>query len=238
MTETKHVKTNRKKLLLAYELRDMLAGSDGFLGREDIALFSAATTDDVLKIHLRERTDLIVIPLEMPGIRSEDLFSEIRERRETRSVSSIIICKNTLAQRERCKKCGANAVFTLPVDADLLRIKIQQLLNVAPRKSYRAVLALAIQGRFKKSPLGFWTENISASGMLIKSEQPLTRGEAIFFSFFLPNGIHVSGYGEIVRIIRSEGSLPTFYYGVKFTNVDSSVVEMIMKTVNKGENRQ
>jgi hypothetical protein len=169
----------------------------------------------------------------MAGIKTEDLFDIIRGSREVRSVSTVLICKDTLAHRERSKLCNANAVFTAPVEAAVLHLKVQELLNVAPRKFYRAALAVGIQGQFKNQPLQFRTENISASGMLIKAEEPLAKGDGIFFSFFLPDGTHVSGYGEIARAVQLSTILNTFFYGVKFTNLDEETKSAIETTVKK-----
>ena len=116
------------------------------------------------------------------------------------------------------------------MDTDLLNSKVRQLLNIAPRKNYRAALAVAIEGKFKDRPLPFWTENISASGMLIKTEEPLSRDAGIFVSFFLPDGSHVSGYGEITRVIKLEEE-PGFLYGVKFTSIDQDVKSAIKEAV-------
>ena len=119
----------------------------------------------------------------------------------------------------------------MPVDAALLHSKVQQFLNVAPRRSYRAVLAVAIQGSFKDKPRPFYTENISAKGMLIRSEEPLAKGDGIFFSFFLTDGTHASGYGEIIRTARTAGSL--YQYGIRFTNIDPSVVAAIEAAIDR-----
>jgi DNA-binding response OmpR family regulator len=221
-----------KKVILAKDLEGPFLGKDSFLNRADIKVFTAATNDDVLRISRKEEINLIVTQLDMPGIKSEDLFSIIRKSVELQKVSIIIICQDTLAQRERCKRSKANAVFTIPVDMDLLSIKMQQFLNTAPRTLYRAALAVAIEGKFKNRPVPFWTENISANGMLIKTEEPLAKEAGIFFSFFLPDGTHVSGYGEIVRVVQSETEPGTFLYGVKFTNIDpraKAAIEAVIK---------
>ena len=219
-----------KKVLLANGLKGLFTERGSFLARADIQVFTADTNEEAMMIHGREHVDLIIMQLDLPGIRIEDLFTAIRKDRELRKVSTIIICKDTLAHRDRCKICRANAVFTLPVDAALLALKAQQFLHVAPRKLYRAPLAVGIQGRFKNRPLPFSTENISARGMLIRTEEPLSKGDGIFFSFFLPDGTHVSGYGEIARI--DQLATGAFHYGIKFTDValaDSSAIEAVVK---------
>jgi CheY-like chemotaxis protein len=225
-----------KKILLAKELTGIFLEKGSFLDRTDIKVFTAATNDDVLRIYNKEELDLIITQLDMPGIRSEELFSIIRKSQKLQKVSVIIVCQDTLAQRERCKQVKANAVFTIPVDIDMLSIKAQQFLNVAPRTLYRAALAVAIEGRFKNRPLPFWTENISANGMLIRTDEPLSKDSGIFFSFFLPDGTHVSGYGEISRVVQLRTSPDSYLYGVKFTNIDPGVrsaIESVVKLTRR-----
>jgi len=222
-----------KRVILASDLKDLLKGNNSLLDREDVTVFFASTNDEILKIHREEKADLIITQLDMPGFKTEDLFNIIRGSREVRGVATILVCKDTLAHRERSKVCNANVVFTVPVNIAVLHPKVQELLNIAPRKFYRAALAVGIQGRFKNAPSQFRTENISTSGMLMKAEEPLAKGDGIFFSFFLPDGTHVSGYGEIARTVQLSTILNAFFYGVKFTSLDEETRAAIEATIRK-----
>ncbi len=222
-----------KKVLLARGLKKPIMEKGSFLERAGVAIFTAATNEDLLKVHKKEKLDLIVTRLDLPGMKCEELFSLIRESPDLREVSTIIICKDTLAHRERVRHCNTNAFFTMPVKPELLHLKMQQYLNVAPRKEYRAALAIAISGTFKNRPLPFRTENISASGMLIRAEEPLAQGDGVYFSFFLPNGTHVSGYGEISRVEAVPASTGVFLYGIQYTDIEPDVKSLIEAAVNK-----
>jgi len=222
-----------KKVLLAQGLKKPIMEKSSFLERSGVAIFTAATNNDILKVHTKEKVDLIVTKLELPGMKSEELFSLFRKSEELKEVSVIILCKDTLAHRERVRHCNANAFFTMPVKPILLHLKMQQFLNIAPRKFYRAALAIAISGKFKNRPLPFQTENVSASGMLIRAEEPLAKGDGVYFSFFLPKGSHVSGYGEIARVDKVPGEPGVFLYGIKFTDVEPGIKALIETTVMK-----
>ncbi len=220
-----------KRVVLAHDLKNLVREKNSFLDRSEITVFTAATNDEVLKVCREQGGDLIVTKLDLPGMKIEDLFRIIRTTKELRAVSTIVVCEDTLANRERCKQCRPNAVVPLPVEPLLLSLKMRQFLNVAPRMRYRAALAVAIEGNFKNNPLQFWTENISASGMLLRADEPLAKGEGIFFSFFLNDGTHVSGYGEISRVVRQPAALHVFLYGIKFTNIsprDRSAIEAVV----------
>lgn len=222
-----------KKVLIAKSLTHHFPKGSGFLERADVQVFVAASNGEVLKIHRQEAVDVIVSELNLPGIPSEDLFSTIRQWKELREVSVILICEDTVDSRKRCDNCHANAVLFRPLDTIELNRKVLQFLNVAPRISYRAALAVAISGTFRNVPVPFWTENISASGMLIKAEEPLAKGDRIFLSFFLPNGEHVSGYGEIVRLDRSPEDPRSYLYGVTFTKIGPDTKAAIEKAVEQ-----
>jgi len=221
------------KVLLAKDLEHLFMTKGGFLNRADIRVLSATTNNDILSFHSAEEADLIITSLDLPGIKVEELFAIIRKNAKLREVSVIIICKDTLDHRERCKNCGANAVFTVPVDIVQLSAKVRQFLNVAPRMFYRAALAVAIQGKFRDRPRPFWTVNISASGMLIRSEEALAKGDALFFSFYLPDGTHISGYGEIVWTNHLETGIAAHLYGIRFTNIDPSMHTAIAELISR-----
>jgi len=216
-----------KKILIANDLKKLLMTRSSYLTNAGIRVYTAATNDELLSLHREVKANVIITHLDMSGIKNADLFRIIRNNKELRDVSVIMICKGNLANRELCKQCGANAIIMIPVDTDLLHSKVRQLLNIAPRRIYRVALAVAIEGKFKDKPHPFWTENISVSGMLIKTEEPLSRDDGIFFSFFLPDGAHVSGYGEITRVIQLDDEPGVFLYGVKFTSIDPDVKSAI-----------
>jgi CheY-like chemotaxis protein len=220
-----------KRLLIASDLNDLFHENGSFFDRAEISTRTASTNDEMLRICREGQVDLVVTKLDLPGLSCEELFRFIRTSRELKHLSTIILYTDTLANRERCKECSPNAVITLPAEPALLYLKVQQFLNIAPRMNYRAALAVAIAGEFKNTPIQFWTENISASGMLIRAEEPLAKGDGIFFSFFLPKGTHVTGYGEIIRA-EKQGADPDIYlFGVKFTNVEPSVKSAIEAAV-------
>ncbi|HEY6011009.1 MAG TPA: PilZ domain-containing protein [Nitrospirota bacterium] len=221
------MKAKQKKIILARDLVSLLTAKSSFLDRADIKVFVVATNDDLRDVHTRERANVIITTLDMPGVRAETLFTDFRAHETLRDFSVIIVIKDTLVLRERCKKCKANAVFTVPVDEALLSLKVNQFINVAPRKSYRASLAVGIQGKFRDKPQPFWTENISSRGMLIRTGEPLAKGEGIFFSFFLPDGTHVSGYGEISRVDIDRTVADMHLYGIRFTNIEPADVAAI-----------
>jgi CheY-like chemotaxis protein len=222
-----------KKVLIAQDLNKRYLQDAGFLNRAFVTAFTADTNDDILKVHIEHKVDLIITQLYMPGIRSEDLFGIIRQSKDMRDVLTIITCEDTLAQRERCKQCGANAVLTTPLDSALLQAKIQQFLDVAPRQAYRVALNVAVEGKFKDQPFLYRTENISATGILIKAKEGFAQSDKVTFSFFLPDGTRITARGEIARIIKLAAEPGAVLYGINYKEIASDVKAALETFVNK-----
>ncbi len=126
-----------KKVLIAENIEPLLTRGTDFLRRSDIAVFIAATNDDMLRTHIEEKVNLIITTFGLPGLSCEALFAVIRQSRELAAAFTFIICEDAPGHRERSSRCGAHAVMTMPVDPSLFARKAQELLDVTPRRSYR-----------------------------------------------------------------------------------------------------
>lgn len=227
-----------KKVLIASNVKRLYMEQDRFLDRAHLKIFTADTNDEVLKIHSEEKADLIVTKLDMPGIRSEELFDAIRQRKELRDVLTIIICKDDIDNRDRCRQCGATVTLAMPVDVALLYDKVHQLLNMAARQAYRVALTVAVESKLKNKSFLYRTENISATGVLVKAENILAQGDRISLSFFLPDGTHVTAQGDVTRTVKQGTAPDESLYGIKFTEIDPGVQSAIETFIKKEAERK
>jgi len=222
-----------KKVLIASSLERLCRGERSFLDRTGIRILTAATTDEILRVHKLEKADLIATTLDLPGTGIEEIFDIIRKDRELKNVSTIIVCEDTVIHQSRGVRCGANTVLSFPIDTAKLHAGMQRLLNVAPRQAYRVALNVAVEGHFKSKPFLCRTENISASGMLIRAEQIFSQDDRIAFSFYLPDGTRVSAQGTILRVIKAgTASSSDVLYGIQFATLapaDKSAIEAFVR---------
>jgi response regulator RpfG family c-di-GMP phosphodiesterase len=209
-----------KKVLIATDLKRRYMEQDRILDRAHIKVFTAETNDELLKIHGEEKVDLIVTKLDMPGIRSEEFFATIRQRKDLREALTLLLCEDTPALRERCKQCNATVVLFMPVDVSLLHEKVHQLLHMAARQAYRVTLTVAVEGKSKNRSFLYRTENLSATGVLVKAEEVFAQGDRISLSFFLPDGTHVIAHGDVARVMKQAAAPNACLYGIKFTDID------------------
>jgi hypothetical protein len=221
-----------KKVLIAENIESLLTQGNDFLHRPDIAVFIAATSDDMLRTHIEEKVNLIITTFGLPGLSCEALFATIRQSKELAAAFTFIVCEDTPGHRERSSWCGANAVMTMPVNPVLFARKVQELLDVAPRRPYRVILNVVVEGASKNRTFLCSSENISARGLLIKTGENLGCGDRISCSFYLPGDAKVSVHGKIVRAVREEGSNIN-RYGVMFTDMSPDTRATVEAFINK-----
>jgi DNA-binding response OmpR family regulator len=221
-----------KKILFSKDLIPIMMQGENMLNRADIKVFAAATTDDILKIHIEETLNLIVTRLDLPGTRSEAIFDIIWQSHNLKKVHLIMICEDSAPHRARCKRCVAHSVLTSPVDPGLLQEKVLHFLNIAHRHAYRVLLKVTVEGKFKNRHFLCHTENISVSGALIRAEQNLSLGNRISCSFYLPDGTKINTQGEVARVLKQEGSNETLY-GITYTDIPAESKAKIEAYIKK-----
>jgi CheY-like chemotaxis protein/Tfp pilus assembly protein PilZ len=211
----------------------VLGKKSSFLNRADIRLFTAATSEDVLATHQTEKVNLIIAPVDMPGMNSERLYALIRDDRELRTVSVILVCPDEPAAIERATRCKANTAVTLPIDVPKLLEKAQQLLDISWRESYRVLLSVRVEGNTKDTSFFCSSENISTTGILIETDKALKQGDHVLCSFFLPDAKQIKTGGQIIRVIKQAPGAKTARYGVIFNQLTPEARSAIEDFVEK-----
>jgi len=220
-----------KKILIAEALKSYIAKEKSFLKREDITVYSAATTDDTLKIHRSEKVSLIISQVDMPGMSAEQLCAQIRNDEALRQVSLLMISPDTSSDRERASRCKPNAIMTLPINAAQLLEKMQLLLDIPWRGSFRVLLSVAVEGDDNGNAFFCGSENISSSGLLIETDRVISKNDRVTCKFFLPGSEQIVVRGEVVRIMKRDAGKDINQYGIRFLEIDQKAQTSIASFV-------
>jgi DNA-binding response OmpR family regulator len=220
-----------KKVLIAQDIRSLIEQDASFLNRTEFTVFTAVSNDDALKIHRRERVNLIITKLEMPGMASEKFCTLIRENESLRAVSIIMICENTPAAIEQSTRCRVNAVLLQPVHPLLLMIKVQQLLDIAARETLRVLLNASVDGQARASSFFCRSRNISATGMLIETNKRLAEGARLSCLFYLPNSQKIEASGKVIRTTEKASGDKENLYGIQFTDIAPETKQLLLAFV-------
>lgn len=224
-------KSTMKKIIIDKKINKELEKEHNFLDRGDIRKYVSISNKHALLIHKTEKADLIVTNLDSSNMSGETLCSIIRNNKELSKVSIIILCSNTKTHHQRCLKCQANVFLTYPINNAILLQEMHQLLNIAQRKTLRIPINLKIEGNFRKKLILAYTENISASGMLINTDFLLSEGDEILCNFTLPDSKKISARAEIVRVLEKKEKDNTNFYGIKFIDISNEDFETIEKSL-------
>ena len=220
-----------KKVLISHGIHDLLEQRYTFLNRTDIKVFTATTNDKALKIHRKERVNLIITQLDMPGMASEQFCSLIREDANLRFTSLIMVCENTPATIEQCKQCRANAVLPRPVHPVVLMEKAQQLLDVAARQTLRMFLSASVESLAGDDSFFCRCRNISATGMLIETDKLLTEDARLFCVLYLPDAKKILTHSKIVRSVAQAPGSSEYQYGLMFTEISPETRQQLAEFV-------
>ncbi len=209
-----------KKVLLVNDLKTILEKEKTILNRSDITIFTAASGEEALTIHRKEKVDLIVADIDMPGISGDKLCSLIREDDGLKYVSFIILCRGSESDLHRVSRCKANLHVTKPIRPLQFLESVGRLLDIPERKSYRVLLKAKIDGKFDNEPFFCSSQDISATGMLIETDKTLEKGDIMNCSFFLPGAAKIATGAEVMRVVKSDDGL--LRYGVRYSGLPSA----------------
>lgn len=205
-----------KKVIIADVVKLLITGDRSILNRADLKMITARSNDEIFSLHSREKAQLIITQLDMPGMLTEKLLEAIRSDKELRSVSLIMFCADNPGDKSRAQRCNANEIMTLPVNKTALFQAAQRLLNIPWRESYRVLLSVSIEGKNREKGFFCKSDNISATGLLLETDRSLAEGDRLTCAFFLPDSKQITATGNVVRTISAPADAAVKKYGIKF----------------------
>ena len=106
------------------------------LGQKGFVVAEAATGKEGLLAAERERPDLIILDLVLPGLRGFEVCQQLKQKRETAAIPVLILTGNdNEGQDISCLDVGADDYLTKPVAADRLLAHVRALLRRADAAS-------------------------------------------------------------------------------------------------------
>jgi CheY-like chemotaxis protein len=220
-----------KKVLLVDDTESSLALLRRIVMPAHFTMFEANSGRQALKIHRRERVDLIIMDLQMPGMDGEQVTRTIRAERGQRTVSILLFADGSRpVLRERCLAAGADDFIPKPFKSADLLARVRSLMNVVVRKE-TALLAhvKAEDAGPDVKPFVARIVNVSTSGLLLETNVPLARGRRVRVKFFVPDSTtQISARATVVRRADAGGAVRC---GVRFTALDPSARRIILDYV-------
>lgn len=230
----KYKQYSMKKVLLVNDLNTLIEKERTILNRSDIKIFTAASGEEALIVHRKEKVDLIIADLDMAGMSGDELCCAIRDNEELEYVPFIIVCRGSESDLHRVARCKANVNVTKPIRPLQLLESVSKLLDIPERKSYRVLLKAMVNGKFNNNPFFCSSQDISASGLLLETDKALEKGDIMNCSFFLPGAAKIVTEAEVVRVVKSGDGTPR--YGTRYVSLQpvyKSAIEAFIEKRSK-----
>ncbi|MGC2062068.1 MAG: PilZ domain-containing protein [Thermodesulfovibrionales bacterium] len=222
-----------KKMLVVDNLSAVTEWSAGLMNRSELTVLTASSADEALEMHRAEKVDLVLIDLQVSGMSPEAFCAAVRQDETTRATSILIACRNISAEIDRALHCKANDYITKPIDVNILAQKAGRLLNIAQRKNCRVLLRISVDGKTTDAPFFCTSQNISATGMLIKTEKLLEKEEPISCAFYLPGSERIVAEAVVIWALREADG--TWQYGIHFSNLSPVYCTAIETFISRTE---
>lgn len=173
------------------------------LQRAEFVVHTADTSVEVLALVQATSFELVVLaypPVDMPVV---VLLEALRgEDSACRRAGVILLAgPGTLDEAQAFTHRGVNRVVSRQWPAARLWQAFADLLHVAPRVALRVMAVLDVRLSSGSGHVICHTENVSASGMLLRGAETLVPGTPFDFAFTLPGETRpIRGRAEVVRL--------------------------------------
>ena len=93
-----------------------------------VSIASTMNPSEVAELHRKNRYDLIVLDLQMPGLNGLELCRRLRRSRDSAQLSIVMVTSAATTQRDEAIAAGCDVVLEKPCSPTLLVTTIQRLL--------------------------------------------------------------------------------------------------------------
>ena len=147
------------------------------------------------------RFDLIVVRYPIVGLSLEDFVATVRAEGSPCRDSGLLVVADAewAAEVGHFLKRGVNRIVTNDATCDRVLDAIADLIGVAPRHSLRAAVQLELWLRNEGRRMLTVTENLSATGMLIRGGTEFPVGSLLGFELLVPGQQPVVGSVVVAR---------------------------------------
>ena len=177
---------------------------------------AASSYDELNKLLKVEKIDLVVINMDFKPIDAPNITKHLKSLAAYKDLPIVLTSVQTSAKvRNAALDAGADLFVEQPLPREYFIEKLKQLLEQKHRTTERVTVhgevAFTYEGKTQSCGIG----DLSASGILLSTDEPLRDGAPVELEFELPGEkklIHATG--EVVRTIKREGSQAV---GIRFT---------------------
>ncbi|UCF80593.1 MAG: response regulator [Acidobacteriota bacterium] len=223
----------KKTIVLVDDSQLFLHIEEALLDRKRFNLVKATTGQQALDLIKRHKPSLVLLDFMLPDINGTEVTKRVREDPEVTDIPIVIITsKGSEEQKLECFKAGCNDFITKPINGSVLKLKVDRLVNIAPRMSYHTIVKLLEDGKNKNDFVLSSSINVSETGVLLETFKEFEVGTKVALQFYTTVSREpVVAQGFIVRA-QEKGFRGAKGYAVTFSYVsdeDRTKIRALMK---------
>jgi DNA-binding response OmpR family regulator len=189
-------------LLIADNLKTLLHTEKTFLVRAGFEVLTAESGDVAVQLAREKAPRLILLELEIPRMDGPTTCAAMRQEPSLALVPIIIMStSDTPAIRDRCLKAGCTEFVVKPRRPEELLAIVARTLSIKERRAIRVRVVLEVTGDLNNRRILGKATNISATGLLLLSEETIPLGSILDLQFAVPKtDFPVKAKGKVVRV--------------------------------------
>jgi CheY-like chemotaxis protein len=177
----------KKELLLVDDVKLFLQLGKTMVSREDFVVHTAMNGDEALQLARKNRVDVILLDLYMPGMDGDEVCREIRSDPLTENIPVIMVTTESDGEgRRRCFYAGCDDFMTKPVRADILNRAVDRQLAERERTHQRTDVVLPCLLDNGRDPVSTRIFTLSAGGAYVEMDPPPLPDTHHMLTFTLP----------------------------------------------------
>jgi hypothetical protein len=191
-----------KRLLLVGDDTPALQRVVPMLLRSDFQIHRVDQADEALRLLSDSRFDLVIARYPLSDAPLSALVNGIRGTSSPSRAAGLLLLAGPAHVGDLASFLGrgVNRVVSLDGPSDRLLHAVADLVGVAPRRLVRAVVDLELWMRRGTQRLLTLTDNVSASGMLVRGGREFPVGAKVSFELMLPGGLAaIHGEADVIR---------------------------------------
>jgi len=179
--------SKRKELLIMDDVRLFLQLTKTIFSHEEYIIHTAANGRQAIDIAMAQIPDLILLDLDMPEIKGDEVCRQIRSEPATRHIPVIMVTSESdQMARRRCLYAGCDDFITKPVRLDVLNQIVEKQFAVNKRNYPRMDVFLPCLLDNGLDQLLTNIHTLSAGGAYVEVDPPPLPDSEHLLTFFLP----------------------------------------------------
>jgi CheY-like chemotaxis protein len=212
----------RRSLLVVNADEELFAKISPLLHREELEVDRFPRARAALELVSHVPVDVLVVGYPLPDIPTQEFLDAVRATSSPCRQSPLLLLAHgdEIEEARRYVARGANEVVAVEDSAERLQSAVSRLLAVAPRSSLRTMVRIVVNIGEGAALEMAQTENLSATGMLVRTGEVYPLGSRLSFEFHLGGqSLPIRGEAEVVRQTTA-GRESVRGIGVRFVSLE------------------